>query len=658
MPATETQTVGLDLVGNFGSKAETDAKAALKMAEALDALEAASAKVRGAPKSASDAMDALAAKYIKTKEAAEKAATWAAKFREEAALAYKAGNKGWGDTLSAEANKLHPHIAEEKNATALGYLGGLVGDTLEAGAAKASPLLLAGGAAAAAAIVAASAYMLEKGVELGVRQTSEREAQTRILDKLTQGQGDLAYRVTMSLAGEKGVDPATAAERVKGLIQAGFDRSETEILFRASADLGEVKGAEKGKTFLELLEKTAAKGKVNEESLNDLAEAGVEAAGVLDLLRQKGEGLDAVRTRVKAGQVSVADFTKAVGGAVSAKLGGAAGNGLDAELNRAKITAASLFDDFDLSPVEGALKAVQEILVSPTGTELKDGIKDVGDSLLSFLDPLKTEKGKADLKLFFHDVAGAAHDAAEVIREVEHGLGKVVDAAVWVSKAYKEIRGTQKLAESVADNNGVIDLNEFAAKRDAERYGTDDLAARDAARKAGAEARAAGLDVAKGYADGLEAGKPLVDKTMRQLMEEGAIEPANEALDRHSPSKVFAGMGRDSVLGYAKGANDNAAVASDATADMAEQSIAAARRPGLLGPGGLGASGGGGAGAAGVVVQMGSVVVQVTAAPGVSVAEARAMGEAAGDGFVARVQAVIREMSRDNTEFARVGALR
>ncbi len=221
MPANKRETVGLALVGDFASKAQVDAAAALQAAAALERLGASAASVKGTPKSAAEGVDDLATRLKAAKSAAED-------LRAQADKAFALGNKRRGDALEKSADALDPIFKEEKEA------GSALEKALDAGGEKAKGWLVGGATVAAAAIVAASTYLLEKGIELGIHQTAEREKQSRIFDKLTDGEGDLAYRVTMSLAGEKGVEPAEAAQRVKGLIQAGFDKEENEILFKAA----------------------------------------------------------------------------------------------------------------------------------------------------------------------------------------------------------------------------------------------------------------------------------------------------------------------------------------------------------------------------------------------------------------------------------------
>ncbi len=97
------------------------------------------------------------------------------------------------------------------------------------------------------------------------------------------------------------------------------------------------------------------------------------------------------------------------------------------------------------------------------------------------------------------------------------------------------------------------------------------------AKRAADEARAAGLDIAKGYALGVRDGAPEIASAVQDSLGKG-ITAGNETLDRHSPSRVFGDMGEDTDLGYAKGVKDNAHVAADATAAMVDDSINSARR--------------------------------------------------------------------------------
>ena len=195
--------------------------------------------------------------------------------------------------------------------------------------ADAGPVLAVGGAAvaaggalvlaAAAALAAGAGKLIFAAVQYGVEQTAAAEKQKAILDKLTGGRGAVTFDLALSLAGETGQTPEVAIERVKQLMAAKFSTAEIPLLIKASADLGAVKGDEKGKALLEKLEMIANKGKVGQESLDGLSEAGVNATAVLEKLRKKGESLDAVRLRLKAGTIFAAcmSASQAAGSAMS-----------------------------------------------------------------------------------------------------------------------------------------------------------------------------------------------------------------------------------------------------------------------------------------------------------------------------------------------------
>ncbi len=92
-------------------------------------------------------------------------------------------------------------------------------------------------AATGAALIAGGAALVKSGVAYGIEQTSSRIKQVAILDKLTKGQGAIAEEVAKSLGAATGITADTAIAKVKGLVAAGFDRTQTEQQFRASADI-------------------------------------------------------------------------------------------------------------------------------------------------------------------------------------------------------------------------------------------------------------------------------------------------------------------------------------------------------------------------------------------------------------------------------------
>lgn len=60
---------------------------------------------------------------------------------------------------------------------------------------------------------------------------------------------------------------------------------------------------------------------------------------------------------------------------------------------------------------------------------------------------------------------------------------------------------------------------------------------------------------------------------------QGAIDGAKSLLGIHSPSRVFAGIGKFTILGFAKGMKDNLVIAADATRDVARAAIDNMKNP-------------------------------------------------------------------------------
>jgi len=66
----------------------------------------------------------------------------------------------------------------------------------------------------------------------------------------------------------------------------------------------------------------------------------------------------------------------------------------------------------------------------------------------------------------------------------------------------------------------------------------------------------AGKDSASGYKGGLDEGQDDVEKAAGNLMDAG-INGAKDALDSHSPSKIYWNIGKDTIDGYNGGIDDN-----------------------------------------------------------------------------------------------------
>ncbi len=550
----------------------------------------------------------------------------------------------------------------QKDANALAVKGYQYQKAAEAAAKKGGEGGADGMTLGSQAIVGAARYLGEKGVDfalsgaqwaahivkgavtMGIEATASRQKNIAVLDRLTKGQGEIAEQVSKQLAGETGVGEDKAMERVKALIQAKFDRADTEMVFRASAEIGEVRGEGKAEAFLSILEKVQHEGKVTERALKGLAGAGVEKSALLEQLKQTGETTEQVEARLKAGGVAAKDFARAAATAVQKDIGGVAGKGLDAMFNRLKIGFGDLFDGMDegVGALEGLGGIVGQALSGAEGAKLKESISAAGNDVLSLVKNVKA----SDVKSLFEAAGSAATTMAS-------GIKAAASAAAELWNITKQVSGRGSHTETI-DTGDAEEREAFLRNKafndkiaaDQERAAAKAKAAQEAAAGAGAgsaagQAAAGGYNAGKAYADGLAKG---IDENAGKAAAAGAgavagaVKAGAAAQKSHSPSEVMAEKGGDYVEGYSLGIKRNAGRAADAGADMVTRTVRAA------GPGAAagGAAGGGAAGAAASLVMN----VYQTLPPGSS-AETRAAARAGAEMAMPAFLALLRQAERD-----------
>jgi hypothetical protein len=691
MSSEGLESVGLDLEGDFASKALAYAAAGDKLGTSLDKLASSAGKVK-MPElvSGGDRVKMLEADAKRASSALDKLAAAKEKIgKGQTDLASKKDSLTDSIAKSEGFGKLRGLVGKLFGDGAVGKLDGAAaklataGESLgisPAGLSAAGSVLgmgagaLAGAAVAAGVAAAALAYgavkILDAVVRAGVSATDDRNKQVAILDKLSGGKGDVTFKLSMSLAGEAGVDPATALERVKGLMAAKFSKEEIPLLFKAAADLGEVKGAEKGKALLEQLEKTAAKGKATEESINGLAEAGINAGSVLAMLAKKGESLDSVRARLKAGTIDAKAFAKAVGEAVEKDFGGIAGKGLDAALNRLKIKGADLLSGFKLGPLENALANLSKVADGPQGAKLKTALSDLGTQAIKTLfGPFEGEAGKKRLESLMTSITNLATNTGEALKKAapyvesfveivtalgnnnyksENGfvrflqqVGMAADAALFPLMAISKIMDGMSGKDMASAGKG-MDLGDDAKAG----LGLADMLSGVVASNDNSGATAdVGGNMSKGIAQGIADNADSVAMALSDVVN-AAVAKAEAELGIASPSKRLGLTGKWGALGLAKGFNDNADAPADAAAAMSGAAANAADGAGGGSGGKGGARSGGGAGGNHYVF---APVIQVGAGAGpeVEAAVSRALA-AAYPAFLA----MVRKAERDAREAA------
>lgn len=516
----------------------------IKVEPELSGLDAMRAKLRGAQAD----VDALKTKasaptylefQVNEAKANVKSLTEEIRELEKAQKKQAASNK-----LAVTGYKFQKANEAEDAAKVAGYYE-RAGDALSTGAGMA--------ATAALAIAAAGVGLVAAGVKYGIENTAQRQKNQAVLDKLTRGQGVEAEEFSKSLAAETGVDEDKAMERVKALIQAKFGKEDTGAIFRASADIGEVKGEAKAELFLKTLEKVQFEGAATTRSLEALKGAGVDKGDLLEGLKRAGETTEQVEARLKSGKVAADEFARAAAAVVQKDIGGVAGKGLDAMINRLKIGFGDLFDDFDLGPIEQLGGLLSDALSGEDGAKLKAGLTEAGDAVLKLAKNITAD----DIKSAFASIASAASTMAK-------GVGEAYEFASETFKAWKEFSGAN--AAEGEDIERQIKLQTDKAQIRYEKEQKAKAAAEEAAKAKAAGAGAGpeptdaagapalpGSVASKGLAKagGDETGKAFADG-MAKGVEENASKPAaaaaaaaagmtaagKDAIKSKSPSRV------------------------------------------------------------------------------------------------------------------------
>lgn len=623
MPTTNSESVRLDLEGDFASQAERDASAATKLGSALDRMGTSASRVQAPKLSAGGEDIAKLEKQIAT-------------FNIGGVERKRMLLQRQLDGMRADLKKsLEPPKAEAIES----WLGGAKGEAEGLGEKFAGIGGMAGGglgiAAAGLAVVTALAskaagavYDLGKSFTLlGIQETSKAEIQRQIFGKLG-GHYDLAIQ----LAGKYGLDGDAAVADVKKLLKAKFSQQQIDVDLKIIAGLGAVEGEEKAKGYVEKMAAAANKGKkASEEVVKGFAEVGVDTEKVYAKLAQKmGVSVEKAKQQVKAGTVDMKVALDAVRAAAEQDFGGigsALGNSVPALIARVKLGIAALFSDFDLKPLKDALKNAAELLEGSEGKQLKQAFGEAGSEIIKALfGPFQGDEGKrrlisvmAELISILHAVRDAAKAAAPAVK----ALADLVAAPAAKGQGLGDITKGQKSSGQLGAGgltlSGVDKM--FArvgpAANDTLSRTLDFSSIFDETK---GKAAPIGDAVSQGMAEAIQNNPDAV--AAAAAMADEVLQTVRARLGVASPSKEAAKIGAFFNQGFGVGAeNDN-------SAERAGRAVATQAMGGAEGGAGGGGGGTGGAGAGG-----GSVTINVVVPPG-SAEETKAAAKAgAEEGF-------------------------
>ena len=659
----ETETVSLNLSGDFEAVAGRDVNAAIKLSAALEKLDSARSKrAKETPM-----VDALAGSsgYAKLSDAVSKIFGSAAGSKLDSAAAQ----------LAVSADKLG--ISPEMLTSAGGALATAAGATAAAGAIV---------AAAAVALGAAAGAVLYAGVKLGVQEATKNEVNKAILDAVGGGKGQAKIDLATKIALDIGIDDDVALAAVKKAVTAGFSDKQIESIVKVGVGIDAALGPGQGDKFAKTLATVKELGKFDDGAIKKFAKEGISAEQVYaKLAKSLGISVDEAKAKVKAGTLDVNKGIEAVLGVADEKFGAIAdklGNSLPGLYTKLQVAFKGLFGNISLDPIKGVMKGALGVLTGPSGQAFSKAFGKLSDALIKALFGPFEGKGasakveaavgvlvkginiltkgveyasavsgrawagiKAAWAVGMAIVSGVAKEAQPLIAAVKSAFADIFSskpntigaelrsigkdlAVLWgVAKPVVVVVAKLAAGSGLAILGGLFTTAATGVKILVVVLGSVVKAVSmtvgfistlvgfmtGTGPKLAVGARSAGRAIPQGIVAGIASGMAAAIAAAGS-MATGLLAVVKAKLGIASPSKAFALIGTQNALGMAKGMNDNADAPARAGAKLAAKAAS-----------GAGGSAAGGAGGAG-----GAVVVKITNnfAPGTTPAQAAAVADA------------------------------
>ena len=494
MSDTETQVIPIDLGGNLDGGLEAAAAKAHELGDALDSVESNAKNLREALagavisgdkggakqitsdlKAAQSAAGALKAALADAQAPAKAAAAAADKIAEaekrateEAKKLAKAQEQDQKEEQAAArkqqaedtaaANKRNQQLRDvaqivvgAEKMLAAGDVLGAAGSVVDGAASKliesGDPVAMGAGLLLEAATALASAF--EAGEKLAIDMGSKRELNEKSFEKLGKGPGYTEH--IQKLALDVGGDPEKTAEDARRLIAAHLSDKRVDMTIKATADVGQLLGGEKGEAIKTAVEKLANKDKFDQAAIKSLTKAGLNENDIIaQLMTSMHESRSDVMAKIKTGAIDTGTAIDAVNAAAEKLAGGMAKDAADTVpklFDRLKFDAMSLFDDPKL---EGGfkkfLKDADAVITGPEGKELKDGLTGILGAFSEGL--LGVDLGKGDLKGFVHELADKLKEAKPAAKEFGESLHSIGSAATAILPAITAAAGAIQLIAS------------------------------------------------------------------------------------------------------------------------------------------------------------------------------------------------------------------
>ncbi len=482
-----------------------------------------------------------------------------------------------------------------------GELGQLEEET-QAGSQMSKRVEMAAIALAAAAAIAVAALAVN-GAKLAISSTAFREDTEKSFAFITGSASSASalYEKTLNAAEEVGLSRDAAVSEMKSLLNAKFGEDAAIEAIKTAGNLAVVSGQEGANTLLDAFAKAKELGGFSEKMVKSLASVGVNKADFLkQMAADSGESIAVLEAQLKKGTLDADKAATAIEETINAKLGGA-GAGAAGNISRLfsalEDQAVRLFDKVDVSPLTHALGFVLDAMKGPEGQAIKGGISDIFggifDALFGGFDKSNVKSTMASigaaLKEIGAEIKAAAPAMQAFISGIVSGGGGAVDVITSIAHAMGSITGSgdeqglKVLGQSIGAI--VVVLGALAAATAWPIIGL--MKIQDFVTSAAASLRAAfsglGGNLIAGIVEGIKAGAAAVAAAVVNAAK-GALAAGEHALGINSPSTVFADrVGKNSMLGWALGVNNNAHLVHAAISAVGAGSVAAANDNGAHG---------------------------------------------------------------------------
>lgn len=444
---------------------------------------------------------------------------------------------------------------------------GKYGDGISAAWSKVGPVLASVGAAAASAAIALTALGLAAiGAALhGAMTFNETKAASLFAFEKILGSADKAAEAwsRVEAAAKRTKTPISeVAAAMNGLMAAGFNLKEAETLFKQLADLKTLSPQANIDGIVRAISQIKNIGKLQGDELMQLSEAGVNVSDVYDEIAKKlGKTKEEVLAMQKAGEIDAKTAIDAIQAAIAKKTGKAPGKVAGEAPKTAADTLKRLKEEFfnivelDFGPLQSFLGKLEKALSGRGGAMLANSLERLFTALTKGLDSLSAEDITSILKVMSEAVDGVTK-VVTTFTDAWNTVGGVLDAIGArgpVLEGFLKGLGAAFLGIVTGGLSsfisGIGGLNEaIAGIADAIGTWIEDFTE---------GANGLGAAIIDGIVAGVKNAAAKVAAAVKSACQ-SAIDAGKDVLDIGSPSKEFAKIGRWSMEGLAKGANDNA----------------------------------------------------------------------------------------------------